>query len=77
MLVKHKQTKELKLKISCDVIHDLECVIVQAKEHGYDLDVNASVEKHLAVELAKVRKQMDKSDFKTSEAIEREDTNEK
>lgn len=68
MLIKHKQTKELKLKISSDVIHDLERVIAQAKEHGYDIDVNASVEKHLATELAKVHKQMDKHNFKTLDA---------
>lgn len=77
MLIKHTQTKELKLKISSDVVHELESVTVRARECGYDINVNASVEKHLISELAKVRKQMDKSDFKTSEAIEREDTNEK
>lgn len=69
MLVKHKQTKELKLKISSDIIHDLECVIAQVKEHGYDIDVNASVEKYLAAELIKVRKQMDKHNPNTLYAV--------
>lgn len=73
MLVKHKQTKELKLKISSDVIHELESITIRARESGYDINVNASVEKHLITELAKVRKQMGTSDFKPSDEIKKED----
>lgn len=73
MLIKHTQTKELKLKISSDVIHELESVTARARDFGYDINVNASVEKHLITELAKVRKQMDKSDFKPVDEIKKED----
>ncbi|MBX9865502.1 MAG: hypothetical protein K2Y14_01200 [Burkholderiales bacterium] len=61
MLVINKKTKELKLKISESVVHDLENLTEMAKTLGYDLDVSANVEKHLSREIIKVREQLNKN----------------
>lgn len=61
MLIKPRQTKELKVKINKDIINELEMLDIKAKELGMVLDISAAVEKFLMNEIPKVRKQLEQS----------------
>lgn len=58
MLIRHKKTKEFRTRLSIDLIADIDNVKQLAKEAGYELDIDSSIEKHLQQELVKVRKQI-------------------
>lgn len=60
MLVKPRQTKDLKIKINQELVDEIELLELMAKESGWILDINAGIEKYLTNELPKIRKQLSK-----------------
>lgn len=59
MLIKPRQTKELKLRINIELIYEIDQLATLAKSAGFTLDVNAGFEKFLEQELPKIRKRLE------------------